>query len=159
MQNQSEYFSSFNFDSKVFDEFYLDDLNQLNYNDLYFKVDQNQNATALNPSYLNSYSLELGVAQTNFQSSPNSFSQDNFFSGDQITSISSQDQLFKHQTPIFAEPKCEILPKEENVNALIEKSNKERPPLPYPSLIAKAIISNQNNSMQLQDIYEYMIEK
>ncbi len=35
----------------------------------------------------------------------------------------------------------------------------EKPPEPYANIIVKAILSTNNNVMQLKDIYSYMIEK
>ena len=35
----------------------------------------------------------------------------------------------------------------------------EKPPEPYANIIVKAILSTNNNVMQLKDIYNFMIEK
>lgn len=39
------------------------------------------------------------------------------------------------------------------------QNNGEKPPEPYANIIVKAILSTNNNVMQLKDIYSYMIEK
>lgn len=39
------------------------------------------------------------------------------------------------------------------------QNNGEKPPEPYANIIVKAILSTNNNVMQLKDIYNYMIEK
>jgi hypothetical protein len=69
------------------------------------------------------------------------------------TSLNEQTEQHDEEDEDFNESEFESLTIHKKLNKI------DKPPEPYADIIVKAILSTSEHSMQLKDIYKYMIEK